>query len=141
MDPIAATLKTALAIYTQSLRASGRTTELVKHTRPGDWIVCPSSQVATHVQYVCRGLFGMAHGRQVTVLAPDRSDFLSCKFDSLKQKVKPGERVLFEHTWLEMFYEEQLFLSSRYFKSLSDDLNAKETQQPERPYYVQTPTR
>lgn len=139
MDHYAATLSAALSVYVQASKATGRTTALVKSTKMGDWIVCPSRQVALHVEHTCRDLFGPVHGRHTTVVQADT--LLLEGLDSLKAKIKPEQRVLFEHTWIEMFYAEQLKLSSVCFKRISDDLNSREHQQPERQYYVQTPTR
>jgi GAF domain-containing protein len=97
---IGAAVRAVVRVYVKSARRTGRTTSLVESVQDGDRIVFDDHREATRVEKLLR-----ARGVQVecTVLRVDRAGELFTKPPS-------AGRTIFDHTWVERYYEQSIDL-------------------------------
>lgn len=95
---IGAALQGVAQVYFRSARRSGRTTSMVESLQTGDRVVFADPREAERVRRLCR-----ERGQDVECLVlPPKSRH------ELPQRGTPKGRLVFDHTWLEQFYLDQL---------------------------------
>lgn len=105
---IGTAIKAQTQMYFQSARRSGRTTSLLESLKDGDRIVCGDSREAERLRGLCR-----ERGLAVTVIAVP-VDRLVELFNT-----PPSEgRTLFEHTWVEALYTQEIGRLTAWVDSL-----------------------
>lgn len=96
-------LNAAAQIYFSSARGTGRTTHLLENLKNGDQVVFRDSQEARRVQTLCK----------------ERSLDVKCLVIPVEDPHKvfesptPKGRTLFDHTWVEFYYQRALLLAQQ----------------------------
>lgn len=87
-------MRTAAAIYSQTARRTGRTTQLVESLKAGDRVVFLTEQEAVRVHRLCR-----ERGVRITAITlPVHTP------EELFSRSSSEGRTIFDHSWLEAFY-------------------------------------
>lgn len=118
-DRIGPMLETALHVHVDSTRQTGRTTRMIAEMQDGDTVVCPTHLIARSVE---RLAFDTA-GKKIKyfVVDPRRLD------EHWSQICGLAGNVLFEHTWIERYYLEQVKASTDNLQWLRNQVNAHPT--------------
>lgn len=118
-DRIGPMLETALHVYVDSTRQTGRTTRMIAEMQNGDTVVCPSYPVA---RSLVRLAFDTA-GKKIkcVVVDPRQLDEHWTQIRGL------AGNVLFEHTWIERYYLEQVKASADNLQWLRNQINNRLT--------------
>lgn len=89
-------IKTALGMYRVMARRTGRTTNLINSLKPGDRVVVTNSAEKKRLESLCRerGLGDVCF----TVCDPTKPE-------NLFNKPPSKGRTIFDHTWVEEFYQ------------------------------------
>ena len=95
---IGGAIMAAVKIYSETARGSGRTTSLIHSLKTGDRVVFHATAEANRVRRLCLDL-----GKDVECIVIDPNATYSIR-DWLGQRGTPKGRLLFDHTWVEMFY-------------------------------------
>jgi len=116
MDPfgIGAAVMGAARIYFASARRTGRTTALIESITSGDRIVFTDQREADRVRRLCldRGL-----NVDCITLEPSRPDPVSAL------RKHPHGRTVFDHSWIEQYYEARLKQGQEYIDYLQRELS------------------
>lgn len=92
---IGAAMKSMAQIYSHSARRTGRTTAFMNSLKDGDRIVCAQGREAERLRRLCQ-----ERSLNVTVLAISPKDP-----GALFQHGTSKGRTLFEHTWVEQYFQ------------------------------------
>lgn len=109
---ISAALKGSFRIYCQSSRATGRTTSLVESVKTGDRIIFTNGGEAKRFERLVkeRDETINIHTKVVDPRQPDK----------VYESGSSQGRTIFDHTWVEQFYEEALNKSIEDLRYLQD---------------------
>jgi hypothetical protein len=110
---IGAALQLALRMYVQGARQTGRTTSLIESLKDGDRVVCLDNREAKRLEGLCR-----ERRIKVKCVAVSRHDA-----ESLFHSGTPEGRTIFEHTWIEAFYEMTLRRAAEQIDHLERELS------------------
>ena len=110
---IGAALQLALRVYVQGARQTGRTTSLIESLKDGDRVVCQEWREANRLEQLCK-----ERGIAVKCVAVPPHDARSLFHSGSSQG-----RTIFEHTWVEAFYEMTLQRASEELDHLERELS------------------
>lgn len=105
---IGAALRGAANIYFHGARQTGRTTLLLESLKDGDRVVCPTQK---EVDWLSRRAKEYGLKVDFIVIDPRKPE------DCFKHPTSKG-RTVFEHTWVEQFYQEALDKAARDIDNL-----------------------
>lgn len=111
------TLRSMVAIYQQTSRRSGRTNLLLSTIKNGDCVVFTTRKEAVRVQDLAK-----EKGIIIEIRVCNSTD-LSLAFNEIRKNV--NGRVLFDHSWIEEFYQRSIDDAEERLKSFEDYINRK----------------
>lgn len=124
---VGANLETALMLFENMSRKTGRTTALVEMARPGDMIIVPDSRTARIYENACRDAekdckIGWGSKDQITIVAVD------LKKMGLNS-VAPNQhgRVLFDHDFTLAIYRDAIKDAGKFLTRMEEALSKKPT--------------
>ena len=122
-------LRIALQSFIAGARRTGRTSAMIEGLRPGDYVIAPTPQVGTAIARRMRELGRPNTGIQIC--APTLAG-LSEVMPGLVGRLGDNGRIVFDHTWLEAYYDKALTSASDELAMLVGAAVAKRrtTQQP-----------
>lgn len=105
---IGTAVEALMRAYQQASRGSGRTTSLVESVKDGDRIVFLSQKEADRVKRLC-----LERSIQVEciVISPR-------ELDRLYHRGPSKGRTIFDHTWVEMYYQHKIEVAQREIDEL-----------------------
>lgn len=111
---IGAAMKSMSRVYFQSARATGRTTMMVDSLKDGDRVIFANRNEAERVQRLIRerGLKDV----KCIVIPPDKTN-------SMFENGTNQGRTLFDHSWVEQFYEQHINDCEREIDWLQEQLS------------------
>lgn len=115
---IGAAMRAMVRIYLQSARATGRTTAMIESVQSGDRIIFQTVQERDRVKRLLH-----AAGKKVEckVIPVERSH------EAVALGRAPG-RTIFDHTWVERFYESAIEESDHHLSALQQRLSHADEQ-------------
>lgn len=117
---IGAAVKGATEIYFQSARRTGRTSMLVESVKSGDTIVFADQQEANRVKRLCD-----ERNKSVQCIVVPTNQLWRAK--EIMRGRSTG-RLIFDHSWVEMFYRESICYCVEVVDAMQRDLSAVDSQ-------------
>jgi len=106
-----AALRGVAKVYFISARRSGRTTALVESLKDGDKVICRSHMEGNSIKDLCK-----RRGVEIEICAVNPAEWANI------YQVPPAKRrMVFDHTWVEEFYLQQIEDMGKFFERVQQE--------------------
>lgn len=123
---IGAAMRGAMAVLLRCQRATGRSTMLLSLVQPGDEIIFADNRQANHFE------------RALHQKNPELAKYVRARVVPLEQMDKlrglrnPNGRVMFDHVWVERFYQDSLDRAIREVQYMQEKMSGQPLPVPAR---------
>lgn len=116
MDPVGAVLNTALEVYVQSARRSGRTTRMIEGLSDGDIVIFQDNREKERVSRLIRETRPKLNVKLIAIPA-DRPELL--------RGLRAPNRLRFDHLWIEAWHRYSVERASREISFFEERMSDK----------------